>query len=387
MTLRRLRWLLLPTLAAAVLATLILPPRTLPARITFVGTFFGFSAGPWRPDVQDQHRSAIESARDRLTELIAARAHGAADVLASRSPRALRSRVEPVVLVRDAEVPELAARAWLQAAEREIGQAPRAGTRGVPVIVALHTKSPVGFRGTVLSGTLRDRFQFEEGTTRACIVDIVFPVRAERGSDRFEVPRGLGSGLLGRCALYARFGFPGRGTQAWAGLGPRWTGRWWWYGGESLFLPLRLPPDTLHFRGQYGGVPWAELGCFRGMDTYCASLAGLTTVTGVERGSGFYYYYGWGYQPTADRLVTDLILHRGPDRFARFWSSALPPDSALQAAYGVPAGSLAREAFSRRFVPEPLAQPGLAGLVVAAGWAIALGVLAMGLAWRREMDL
>jgi hypothetical protein len=389
MTLRRLRWLFVPLVAGAALAVLVLPPRALPDRGTFVGAVLGFGGGPWRRDVQEEHRWSVERARDRLREQIAARAHGASDILAAGSPRALRSSAEPIVIVRDTDVPETAARAWLQAAEGELARAPRTGTRGAPVIVALHARSPVEIGGWMTSETMVDRFQFESGATRACIVDVVFRKVAARGTGRFDVPQRHGRGILGRCALYARFGFPGSEVGRWAGLAARWSGRWaWWYSDQGMFVERRPTLDTLRFRLEYGEVPWAELGCFRGQDVYCSSLVGLTSVPGVGRGGAFYYYFfGWQSLSTPDRLLADLILERGPERFATFWESALPPDSALHLVYGVPAGALVRQAFSRRFVPEPTAQPSVGGLLVATGWVVALGVLAMGLAWRREMDL
>jgi hypothetical protein len=384
-TLRRLRWLLAPLLAIVALAVLVLPPRPLPEKITLLGAVLGLEGRQWRQDVQDEHRLAIERSRDRVRDAIHARSHGAADVLAAASPRALRSADGLLVVVRDLDVPDTAARAWLRVAERELALVPPADTRGVPVVVALHTKGPVGVYSAG-SETLRDRFQFEAGPTRACIVDIVFPRGRPRGQGRFEVPRGISGGVLGRCALYARYGFPGAGVRDWAGLAPYWSGRWWWwYGDESVFDPRRQPPDTVRYQQEWGGVPWAELGCLRGRDEYCASLAGLSRDGTLPRGWNYpyYYYYGGG----ADRLPAELILQRGADRFVRFWSSDLVPDSALHLVYGVPAGALARELFARRFVAEPSVQPGAARLLVAFGWVVALGALAMALAWRREMDV
>lgn len=389
MTLRRLRWILLPGGVAAVLAVLALPPRPMPEQVTLASAALGLEGRQWRQDPEEAHYQAVGRAREHLVQRISAREHGAADLRASASPRALRSGVEPLVVVRDADVPDTAAHAWLRAAERELALVPRADAPSVPVVVALHTSGPVPFAGAMLSETLRDRFEYQAGATRACIVDIVFPRQPrsrERG--RFEVPRGVSGGVLGRCALYARFGFPGRGAQRWAGLGRSWSGRWWWwYGDESMFVPHRVTRDTVRFRFVWGGVPWAELGCLRGRDDYCESLAGLEGGPRLPWEWSFGYDYGWGSQGTVDRVVADLILERGTARFARFWSSPLPADSALSEAYGVPAGALVRGAFSLRLVPAPTAQPGGAKLLVAGGWVILLGVLAMALSWRREMDL
>ncbi|MGD0483047.1 MAG: hypothetical protein ABSB58_00175 [Gemmatimonadales bacterium] len=386
MTLRRLRWLLYPLFAAVALAVLALPPRAVPEKVGLVSSLLGFGGATWRESVRDRHRWSIDRMRQRLRADVTARTHGAADVLASRTARALRLAGESVVMVRDGDVPDAAARAWLRAVERELATVPRAATRGAPVIVALHTRSPNESSYSTSGEPQSGRFQFGDGGTRACIVDILFPKKGERGRGRFDVPQGLSGRVLGRCALYARYGFPGLDVQRWAGLEARWSGmRSWWYGGVGMFVPQRFAPDTLHFRPTYGGVAWTELGCFRGVDSYCAALFGLGSRAAIERARDI-YYYGWEYGPPSDRLVADVILHRGPDRFVKFWTSSLPADSALSAAYGVPAGALAREAFSRRFLPEPPAQPGGAMMLVSVGWAIALAVLAMVLSWRREMD-
>lgn len=387
MTLHRLRWLLYPLVAAAALAVLALPPRALPEGFGLVGSLLGYGGGTWHGRVRDHHRSSVELLRQQLLGGVRARIHGADDVRASRTARAIRSASEPsVVVVRDGDVPEAAARAWLRAAERELAPVPRASTRGAPVIVALHTRLPVVMSYGSSPETQAARFEFGEGGTRACIVDILFPTKGQRGRGRFDLPQGLGGSLLGRCALYARYGFPGVEVQRWAGLDARWSGRWsWWYGDEGMFAPQRFAPDTLRFRPLYGGVAWTELGCFRGVDAYCAALFGLGSRAAAARARDL-YYYGWGYRPSADRLVAEVVLHREPSRFVTFWTSGLPADSALSAAYGVPAGTLAREAFSRRYLPEPPAQPSGAMMLVSVGWAIVLAAFAMALSWRREMD-
>ena len=137
MTLRRLRWLLYPLCAAAALAVLALPPRALPEEAGLVSALLGFGGGTWHGSVTDQHRWSIDRLRQRLRDGIGARAHGAADLLASRTARALQSAGGPVSVVRDGDVPEGAARAWLRAVERELAMVPRASTRGAPVILDL----------------------------------------------------------------------------------------------------------------------------------------------------------------------------------------------------------------------------------------------------------
>jgi hypothetical protein len=359
--------------------------------VTFLGAVLGLGGREWRVEVTEQHRRTIDRARSNLLAAVQARTHGASDVRASRSARVFRSADEAVVVVWDGEVPDTAARRWLQAAERGLRAVPRGRAAGVPVIIALHTRNPAPRGGEELAppSTSVRRYHFANDGSDACIVDVTLPRKGDRERGRFDVPPWLRVNLPGRCALYARYGVPGAAVANWGGLRGRWTEGWtWWYEPELSFIPQHVPRDTLRFRPVWGTVPWAELACFRGLDAYCEGLVGLATVPGVELGgSYYYYYYGWWSLPRSDRIMADLLRERGPERFASFWASPLTPDSALRLAYGVPAATLAREAFAQRFVPEPTAQPGVPRLLVAFGWVLALGALAMGLAWRREMDL
>ncbi len=393
MTLRRLRWVLVPLLAALALAALVLPPRDLPERPGLVAAFLGLGGGLWRRKVADEHEWSVEAAHDRLRESIMARAHGAADVLAARSAGAMRSTVEPVVvLVRDRDVPAPQAQAWLRAAEAELHAVPAAAPGGVPVVVALHTRDPRS--DTILPDRQYlsvYRFESDGSAGRACIVDVVLPTKGLENQGRFDVPSWARGRLLGRCVFYGRWGFPGREVGKWAGLGRRWSREWsWWYGDRPLFGRGLARRDTLYWRQPWAGaVPWGELACLRSADAYCLPLVGLGDPAVLGRSQSYFLYglgWGYGYGAAADRLVAKLIQERGVARFAAFWSSPLPPDSALSMAYGVPAGGLAREALALRYVAAPLAQPGAGKLLVAAGWVLALGVLAMALSWRREMD-
>jgi hypothetical protein len=392
MTLKRLRWLLTPVASAAVLAVLVLPPRPIPEDFTLFGALLGLGGRSWVPDLRIQHRWAIERLRDGLRSTIAARAHGAADVQASHSPRALRSVVGPLVVVRDATVPDTAARAWLRVAEEELGRVPPAGATGVPVILGLHVRNPQDGDHTPWTETRLDRFQYVGGGARACIVDVVFPPADTRRHGRFDFPWRLRSNVLDRCALYARYGFPGLQVGRWAGVPPSWSGRrwWYWYWQQGGLFGLRaVAPDTLHFRpeGSYGGVPVTALGCLRGVDRYCAAIMGLSGGGHVGPTGIYYAARSWEYRTADDAFLGTLLTERSPTQFVRFWTSDLPPDSALHLAYSVSAGSLARQAFARRWVPEASAQVGAPRLLIAAGWVLGLAGLAMLLSWRREMDV
>jgi len=392
MTLRSLRWVLLPLLAAAVLAVLTLPPRPMPETGTLVPAFLGIGGGASHGNIEQEHDWAVEKARSRLRETVAARVHAEADLLAARSAGALRSRGgAALVLVRDRDVPETAARAWLSGAEEDAAALPGAVDAGATVVVALHTRDPrPDTEGYETREPAIYRYAFEGRSGRACIVDVVLPAKAAEGRTRFDVPGWAKRGLLGRCVFYATWGFPGREVGTWVGLEPRWSREWsWWFGGAWLFVRHQAPRDSIAWRGYYwGGVPWAELACMRGVDVYCRALARLGSTVALGRSPSVYSYYDeWRYGSGGDRLVADVIARRGSERFAAFWKSPLAPDSAFALAYGVSAGVLVREMWWRHYVPEPLAEMGAGKLLIAAGWVIVLGLLATGLSWRREMDL
>ena len=235
MNLRRVRWALLPLLAAAALAVLVLPPRPLPQRFVLGSYLLGFWTEDRSPDVERMHLRTLRVARERLRGEILVRAHGAADVRASREARALRSTRQPLVVVRDADVPDTTARRWLASAERELGFIPRASGTGVPVILALHTKHPQTDSGTVATFGPVVRYQYAARSDSACIVEVVFARRLEADRGRFDVPNGLKGDILGRCGLYARYGFPGPAVGRWAGLPSRWVARW--ISGPSAIVP------------------------------------------------------------------------------------------------------------------------------------------------------
>lgn len=387
MNLRRMRWALLPLLAAAALAVLVLPPRPLPQRFVLGSYLLGFWTEDRSPDVERMHLRTLRVARERLRGEILVRAHGAADVRASREARALRSTHQPLVVVRDADVPDTTARRWLASAERELGFIPRASGTGVPVILALHTKHPQTDSGTVATFGPVVRYQYADRSDSACIVEVVFARRLEADRGRFDVPNGLKGDILGRCGLYARYGFPGPGVGRWAGLPSRWVARWTWFGAAGLFAPRRTPPDTVAWRSRYGGVPWRVLTCLRGTPANCTRVTGLASPALLELADLYFEGFYGSDQLSPPSVLAALITQRGPDRFARFWSSSLPADSALEAVYGQPAGAIVRQALGREFVPAPRGQPRRAAFAVSLGWLLVMAGIAMALSWRREMDL
>ena len=365
-------------LAAAIVAVAVLPPRPIPDQYNFAAAVLGFSYWNWYGGYGD-YGMKVRRVRNRLADALAARSHGAADVRASRGPLALRSRREPVVVVRDSDVPIDAAREWLREAEAELAAYPRSTSPGVPVIVGLHTARV--FPGSMSRPSLlAARLLFAEGRDTACIVDIAFPRSVSTGSAE-DLRRlrlgGLDGRRLGRCALYARYGVPGAGVQEWYGLPPRW--QWAYDGVLRMELARRdAPRRPIERIPEWGYGDWPGFLACLNSGVVCDGFFGLRKGRDAE---------WWSYREEAGLLIADLLKFRGPDRFLRFWSSSLPVDSALQEVYGASIGILGREALLRRLIPpEPAgAHPGATAASVI--WLAGLLGLAVVLSRRQAMGL
>jgi len=366
-------------LAVAIVAVAVLPPRPIPEQYNFAASVLGFSYTAWYRG-HGGYTETVRRVRDRYAEDLAARPHGAADVRASRGSLALRSAREPVVIVRDVDVPIDAAREWLRDAEAELAAYPRATSAGVPVIIGLHTASifPGGGRYSYFGAA---RFLYAEGRDTVCIADVVIPrgesQRSLKGFWRLR-PGGWDGRRIGRCALYARYGVPGAGPRTRYGLPPQW--RWTDDGSLRANLARRDTPRRPMERIPEWGYnsDWPEFLTCLNSGVACEEVFNLGQGRDDEQ---------WSYRGMTALLIVDLLKSRGPDRFARFWRSALPVDSALQEVYGVPISALGREVLLRRFIPPPPASPRRGAAAVSVAWLAGLLGIAMLLSGRRTMGL
>ncbi len=178
-------------------------------------------------------------------------------------------------------------------------------------------------------------------------------------------PRGLNAdapardllALLGPCAYHARFGPPGRGVEDWVGT----------RGARTGFLPQWLEPaprdrkrlvsaamvDATDADGRTEALvaylfaieargDLDETACAVGRLAACRRLLeGPEQQLGLGRtegpGSSIVYrpflFSPWP-RTEVDYFLSDLVRDEGADRFARFWRSDAPVDSAFAAAYG-----------------------------------------------------
>lgn len=383
MAVMRLRWVLVPVFAAAVIAVAVLPPRG-PSAEGLVSRFFGFGSSEWSaPDPSgDAIRAAASTYRWRYREETLADSI----IRASRLPGALRSADGAVTVVYAAQVARDSARAWLAAASSELALYPRSAVRGLPVVVALAWWLPARVTDSrerrMLSEASVLGLQPVAASSGACVVvlNLAQPHRelwARELVAHDASGRPLGR-FLGDCGLFSRFGAPGRMVSAWANRGPEW----YWGGYDRLSRRMQearraLLRDTVLAQWTYstfwsGAIQWTPMACLRGGTAVCTGVAGLDP---TRRD-----YDWWFGRMTRGQVIAWLLVNRKPDEFATFWRSDLPPARALQQAYSEPAGSLVRSAFEHWSVaPEDVGGPRAGARVVLVGIAWAAAALALAL--------
>lgn len=216
--------------------------------------------------------------------------------------------------------------------------------------------------------------------------------------------------MLSACALYATFGPPGPGIEQWL-RGTDWSFAqsvdWTrksipWiesiqYGDTALASVTGLESATWMLRSQLAPDAAACMAgnpsrCARALLTWPAPAFVDTTwqthVAGVESFSAYGPMWGWNAHlgPTQGLILSDLANALGRERFAEFWASALPPDSAYAAVTHASLGDWlvgwAQRTYGREVAgPWIPPQARLAGVVVVL---LGLGV-AMGFARERRV--
>jgi hypothetical protein len=150
--------------------------------------------------------------------------------------------------------------------------------------------------------------------------------------------------LLGPCAYNAAFGKPGSHIREWLESSDYQPAMWpaWTVDAEPLG-PL-APEERQWVRRDRGGLVVCAAG-----NRYSCSAGALT----LERLEGFLRLYptyrrepgilgapmSWRYLsvmgPNVERLLSDLLVDMGEERFARFWTSEAPVETAFADAFDV----------------------------------------------------
>lgn len=210
-----------------------------------------------------------------------------------------------------------------------------------------------------------------------------------RLATRGALVRWLGSSL-GPCAFYARFGVPSARIRSWLGargydvaLAPMSIGQE--AGFSTTWMFFGTPWEFLY------GLPPVALGCVAGRAADCATTirsgdgAPSDAVGGLLLAEQSWRLEG-KRMADGQRFLAEVLEAVGPERFAEFWTTDLPVDSALTLALRRPVGEWTAE-WQQRVVPGmrlgptlPL-RPLLTGLVTL----LVAPVLALWLAGRRQV--
>lgn len=327
-------WVLATVLACAGIAVAYLPPKQVPRSLYEYSGPYNYS-GTWTAsperirerwtqtqlEIATQHLSAARS-RDSLLRSLA------------RLPRPARSAATPLLFQESiARSAQLAIRATLDTVWASL-QPTRPEMR-VVVIVETRERWPAHYM--LPSGT--------DGTTCVAVLRLPFNLRwAIRG----ERPRADTVPLqpwlkehLGPCAYYAAFGKPGPHVGAW--LRTR---------GYDLAYAIDWEPGTgddsaprrIALAQTRWTITWNAsfdfLACAEGDEARCVTALHKPP-PGWERSASepnVVWYRWWSDLYDGSRYFSDLVRGAGRERFARFWRSPDPVDSAFDGAFGTSLG-------------------------------------------------
>lgn len=160
---------------------------------------------------------------------------------------------------------------------------------------------------------------------------------------------------LGPCAFFAAFGLPGKGVAQWLeyrGYDVAWLPDWtvrphapypmerstateWFETTLSHLGGVTTPGDYLGYAGLYwesGSLLSCATGKVEGCHRYFFTLRGDLVrhpMPGAYEGIP-------SFNDATGRVLATLVREQGPERFAKFWRSPLPPQQAFDAAFTVP---------------------------------------------------
>jgi hypothetical protein len=215
---------------------------------------------------------------------------------------------------------------------------PLAPDVALAVAIVVDTVPPA--RGGPILGGGRTRYflpRSTDGTACISVISLSAPDAAElrRALTWYSraKPDTVGA-LLGPCGYYRAFGRPGRHVEQWLdGHDYVVAQRLEWATGGP---PLRSDAGDDHLVGRW----WSTLhGCAAGNRSVCRAAvlqedrASRGGPSGVAR-FRYWAFFSRNLGPNAGRFLSDVIAEYGRDRFALFWSSEEPVETAFAAAMG-----------------------------------------------------
>ena len=310
------------------------------------------------------HAQAMHYAYSRLSLLLRRRLlTDSLRVAMPRSP-AVRS-VDGALTVMYQHLSADSARTWLRLAEDELSRTPGTGRRHI--VVALQW-----VQGSGAAALLADRAIGIAGSDTTCYVRINVNQPAYALDYYVSEETHVRSGqFLGICALYARFGAPGRGFSRLAESsyilhGPFLAGR-----------ASSIPRSMAESRRRLPSEPVTYVGSACVLSTPRACRAFIhqdrwTTIGPIGAGS--------------QDLVAWLLDNADSASFGRFWRSDAPYVEALGRAYGKP-GDLVLQDWLRHRWKQPTAGPRADGRITLAtmGWLGSTLLLAAWIGVRRKV--
>lgn len=208
---------------------------------------------------------------------------------------------------------------------------------------------------------------------------------------RRETTRAEGTNLepwlrerLGPCLYYASFGEPGPQISAW--LSERYfkvanTADW-----NAAPPNISLREDPPSFDMLFSNMSFEAVACTSGKVARCRNAVEHTQQDEMRQfgarptyGTGVIHRAFWPRNfPFDDHYLSGLVREMGRERFARFWTSRAPVDSAFLAAFGQPLDQWTAH-WARTWVPD-MPPFGPAPRPIAIVYVIALAVVAIALA-------
>ncbi len=144
--------------------------------------------------------------------------------------------------------------------------------------------------------------------------------------------------FLGPCAFYAAFSRPGAQIEEWlastnyrAAMKPAWT---------VGALPLDRVWPRVYGVDLYACAAGNAAACRSGFFTpelplYLQRWEPSRSVPGIVEVLRSYYFQSWGFGAHTNRLLSDLLVDMGEERFAVFWSADGELEAAFSAAFGL----------------------------------------------------
>ncbi len=266
----------------------------------------------------------------------------------------------------------------------------------VAILAVLDTAPlPYGIgRGGVYARIARHFIMLPSSTDqRTCLVVVRF-ISLATTREMNEWRKNTFKRILGPCAFYAAFGKPGVAIETWL-RGRRYDLTYNASWNESSVAFAHSADDVLESTTFGIGLPFDAVACMAGDRTRCASIVTDTTPL-----NAFYTprtpmspdlitpddLWGAGFALSNQWFLSDLVHDRGREKFARFWTSPSPLESAFRSEMGESLGDWVHAWTTARYGSTHVGPaPGWVSAIVALSMAAAAVLGMVWFAGRRQV--